>query len=509
MSDGTDFMLAKLAKLRGDASLDYSRPSGLAIVTALLLLVVTVATWRRCFSPLSDLPGPFWASITRLWHVKIIIAGDQNLVLSRLHEKYGHFIRMAPGEVSVTHPDAVRKIFLNPLRKGMFYNISAIPDWRYQTPMSTLDPKEKIERSKAFSSGYAQSNVIKYEDDINPLIEKLCGWLDNYAESGEPMNLDKFLLYTAFDVVGEVLFSKPFGFIEKGEDLGSSIAKNLAQESIGTPVAQFRWAQLLLGNPLVTTLGLNPGSMLMDTAMTAFRERQKNPDARYDIVAHWFRYLQEHPDRTNLRNIEAQTTTNVAAGSDTVTCALQSILYHLTLHPTTYDRARAEIDVARQEGRCGGKVVSFTDTQKLPYLQACIKEGLRIHAPVPMGLQRVAPKGGLTIGERIFPEGTTLSINPWVLHHSKELWGDDADDWSPERWLVEDTAALDKNWIPFGAGFNACPGQHVARMQLSKICATIIRDYDLKLVDPSKPWKWMAYFTMVPNSWPVYVAKRA
>lgn len=81
-----------------------------------------------------------------------------------------------------------------------------------------------------------------------------------------------------------------------------------------------------------------------------------------------------------------------------------------------------------------------------------------------------------------------------VLHHSKELWGDDADDWSPERWLVEDTAALDKNWIPvsynsmrilslqnqkltrpsqFGAGFNACPGQHVARMQLSKICATV------------------------------------
>lgn len=120
MSGGTDFMLAKLAQLRGDTSLDYSRPSGLAMVTALLLLVVTVATWRRCFSPLSDLPGPFWASITRLWHVKIIIAGDQNLVLSRLHEKYGHFVRMAPGEVSVTHPDAVRKIFLNPLRKVNF-----------------------------------------------------------------------------------------------------------------------------------------------------------------------------------------------------------------------------------------------------------------------------------------------------------------------------------------------------------------------------------------------------
>lgn len=41
-----------------------------------------------------------------------------------------------------------------------------------------------------------------------------------------------------------------------------------------------------------------------------------------------------------------------------------------------------------------------------------------------------------------------------VLHHSKELWGDNADDWSPERWLVEDTAALDKNWIPVSYPFS-------------------------------------------------------
>lgn len=81
-----------------------------------------------------------------------------------------------------------------------------------------------------------------------------------------------------------------------------------------------------------------------------------------------------------------------------------------------------------------------------------------------------------------------------VLHHSKELWGENADAWSPERWLVNDTSMLDKHWIPvshridripvsciskltenlqFGAGFNACPGQHVARMQLLKICSTV------------------------------------
>lgn len=270
--------------------------------------------------------------------------------------------------------------------QGTFYGISAIPDWRYQTPMSTRNPKAKIERSKAFASAYAQSNVVQYEEAITPLISKLCQWMTRYAASGEPMAFDKFISYMAFDVVGEVLFSRPFGFIEKGEDIDNAIANNLALEAIGTPISQFPWAQKLLGNPLVTYLNLSPGSMLMETAVAALLERQKNPDARFDMAAHWLRYLEQHPDRTTYRNVEAQTTTNVGAGADTTSCALQSIFYHMARHPETWQRARAEIDEARQQGRCQSAVISLADAQGLLYLQACIKEALRINAPVPSRL---------------------------------------------------------------------------------------------------------------------------
>lgn len=78
------------------------RPSN--IVTAVLVLLVTILAYRRYLSPLSVIPGTFWASVTRLWYVKIIIDGDQNVQLSRLHRKHGHFVRLAPNEVSVTHP---------------------------------------------------------------------------------------------------------------------------------------------------------------------------------------------------------------------------------------------------------------------------------------------------------------------------------------------------------------------------------------------------------------------
>lgn len=103
---------AYLSNLAGSELLGFR-----SIVTCVLILILTTATWRRFFSPLKHVPGPFWASITRLWHVKIIIDGNQNEHLKWAHEKHGQFVRMAPNEVSITHPDAVKKLLLQPLHK--------------------------------------------------------------------------------------------------------------------------------------------------------------------------------------------------------------------------------------------------------------------------------------------------------------------------------------------------------------------------------------------------------
>lgn len=70
-----------------------------------------------------------------------------------------------------------------------------------------------------------------------------------------------------------------------------------------------------------------------------------------------------------------------------------------------------------------------------------------------MGLPRVAPKGGIEIGGRHFPEGTTLSINPWVLHRNKEIWGADANEFRPERWLGPEAGRLEKFFIPVSPAF--------------------------------------------------------
>lgn len=84
----------------------------------------------------------------------------------------------------------------------------------------------------------------------------------------------------------------------------------------------------------------------------------------------------------NQRCLESFATANIGAGSDTVSTGLQSFVYHLLRHPGGWQRIRDEIKEAQKQGRCFGEVVSYNDAIQLPYLQACIKEGLRVFAPV-------------------------------------------------------------------------------------------------------------------------------
>ena len=115
------------------------------------------------------------------------------------------------------------------------------------------------------------------------------------------------------------------------------------------------------------------------------------------------------------------------AGSDSTASTMQSFFWLVMSHPRVHAALTSEIEEAVRAGTVPATGnVQWTESQGLVYFQACLKEALRIHNPVPMGLPRVAPKGGLTIGDKTLPEGTTVSVSPWVIHHSKEIWGPDA-----------------------------------------------------------------------------------
>ncbi|PNP55721.1 hypothetical protein FNYG_15462 [Fusarium nygamai] len=417
------------------------------LVLGLVLLIVPIALHRRYFSNLSDIPGPLWASVTRLWHVWIILEGKQNLRLKALHRKHGQFVRIAPDEVSVCHPNGSQLILGDDnLHKGDWYCVTAVPDCRFQNPMSTTDPKKKKALSRHFAPAYTLSQVLKKEPDVNKNIEDLLRWVEKHAQDRVPMDLDKFITYTTFDNIGSALFSEPFGFIRAGRDIGGTLRNNVALSRFAAVAGFFIGPLRILINPLNSWLVFLPMGRLYRTTSNAIKKRLSNPEAHNDMVAHWLS-AHEKSDTLSLRKIEAQANVNVGAGAEPVSSAIQSLLYHLIQHPEAWLRVRNEIDAAKAEGSFLGRVVSYRDAEKLTYLRACIKEALRMFSPTTMGLARVVPKGGVNIAGRHFQEGTILSISPNIVHSSKVIWGDDADQWNPERWMSGDAKKLDKDWI--------------------------------------------------------------
>lgn len=145
-------------------------------------------------------------------------------------------------------------------------------------------------------------------------------------------------------------------------------------------------------------------------------------------------------------------------------------MLYIVTHPHVYSRLLAEILEASKTVSCP---IRNAEAKRLPYLQAVIKEGLRIWPPVASLMTKIAPpEGDNWKGIRI-PGGTCIGYNAFGLSRNRDVWGHDADVFRPERWLegtAEELRAMESVLdMVFGHGRFKCLGQNIAYIELNKI----------------------------------------
>ena len=157
-------------------------------------------------------------------------------------------------------------------------------------------------------------------------------------------------------------------------------------------------------------------------------------EVRRDLLARLLEVSQKDDSKLAFSEIIALTTTNLIAGSDSTAIGLRAILYFLCRHPNVYQRLQKEVDDAFASGAISSPV-RYADGAKLEYLNAVITESLRAHAATGFVLEREVPKEGATIAGSFIPGGTIVGINSWVMHANKQVYGEDAESFRPERWF--------------------------------------------------------------------------
>ncbi|EKG14272.1 Cytochrome P450 [Macrophomina phaseolina MS6] len=141
------------------------------------------------------------------------------------------------------------------------------------------------------------------------------------------------------------------------------------------------------------------------------REANAKPNAQkaYDSFLNKLIKIQDQ-NRVTMPHMLDSCGSNLGAGSDTTAITLSATLYYLYNNPEKLNKLRDEIDTMAASGRISDPV-SFQEAQDMPYLQAVIKEALRMHPAVGTMLARKVPKGGVNLAGYYFPEGVSTEIS--------------------------------------------------------------------------------------------------
>lgn len=238
--------------------------------------------------------------------------------------------------------------------------------------MSEVDPARHIHKARNVASGYAFSNVITAEPHVDECVRLLERQLDKLADSRQEVHFDHWFNYFGFDVMGEVTFSRSFGFLEQGKDVGGAIANTRVLGIYISIVGHVYWMHdWLLANPIIGWLNLQPSMHIFDTCMSAIKARSASNDVRRDMIEQWKDAYRKHPDRMEEKEITAGAVVNCGAGADTISATLQAFFYYLLQSPDAWMQLRDEVDSAMRRSELS-HVVSHAEAQKLTFLQACV-----------------------------------------------------------------------------------------------------------------------------------------
>ncbi|KAH7420371.1 hypothetical protein KP509_13G004600 [Ceratopteris richardii] len=164
-------------------------------------------------------------------------------------------------------------------------------------------------------------------------------------------------------------------------------------------------------------------------------------------------------------------------GTDTMAILTEWIIAELALHPDVQEKLYAEI--AKTSNELGE--LRDSDAARMPYLQAVVKEGLRLHPPGPLLSWARLAVHDAEVGGFVVPAGTTAMVNMWAITHDERIWPE-PERFRPERFLESQWKAIeprgnDIRLAPFGAGARACPGRALAMATVSMWVGRIVHRF--------------------------------
>ncbi|KAJ5663927.1 hypothetical protein N7507_004658 [Penicillium longicatenatum] len=506
----------------GDATLLSQAVTLFCVLLGLYIFKITTT-----YTKLKQFRGPSLTGISNWPHSLALLRGNCHEWYAKVNEKHGPIARVAPQVLITSSPDVWMHVNNKPgyKRSDWYYHAVRI-EYRKDNVFSQTDNAKHDQRRKQMAPGYSGRENDQLERAVDEQVHNLLNLIRSKYISTDrgvvPMDLAKKVQYFTLDVISSVGLGKAFGMLQSDEDVDHYLQSNEEGLAIGNTVLAmgFSWITQapFVGKFIAPSPKDNNGfGKMMDACFRLVDARAaSSTDERSDMLASFMRH--------GLKGDELRTEAleQILAGSDTTAGGIRGTLLHIITNPRVYLKLQHEIDDAVSRGHApsaGKGLVTTAQTKLLPYLQAVIREALRVWPPVANIFSRDVPADGDTVvvdGESVFlPGGACIGYSAYAMHHSEKIYGKDAKAFRPERWLEESdpaklAAMIRTNDLIFGYGKFQCLGKPVAQIEMGKIIFELFRNFDIALINPTHPWdvlNSLGLFT-ISNMW-VQVMERS
>lgn len=404
--------------------------------------------------------------------------GTRTRKIHSIHAEYGPVVRIGPNEVSFNSISALRTIYGagSGFQRTGFYKMFEAYGRKNMFSFSTV--KEHGERKKLFAHAYAKSVMIK-GDNATMVEKKAKLYLELLEKDGPTSEIFSALHYFSIDNITEFLYGK-FGKTsclegsksdrELIEDIIDVSRRRLSWYSVHFP-GFTKWLYAQNGFLGCVTSQFYPMqkpttySGIRNHAMKACQKFGSTPDnekinEKSLIARLWNQHASRKDGGLDDLDIASECADHLLAGIDTTSDTLMFLIWSLSRPQNTEFQKRLIEEVKNiPERDLNADGIPKTDVcDKLPYVDAVIKETLRLYAPLPGSEPRSLPTT-TTIDGYSIPPGTTVSIAPYTLHRNPEVFVDPLK-FNPDRWLESSADSVKmKQWFwAFSSGGRMCIG---------------------------------------------------
>lgn len=237
-------------------------------------------------------------------------------------------------------------------------------------------------------------------------------------------------------------------------------------------------------------------SLMRSLAQEMVQHRRTHPSPKKDLLNAMILGKTATGEQLDDKSIIDNMITFPIAGHETTSGLLSFTFYYLLKNPETMLKAQAEIDSV-----IGKSPVTLEHMSKLPYIEAVLRESLRLSPTAPaFGLEVKGSTPEILGGKYIIPVGSPVFALLPMVHRDPMVYGEDADEFRPERMYGQAFEDLPPNsWKPFGNGARGCIGRGFAWQEAILSMALILQHFDIQLDDPSYQLRIKETLTIKPD----------